>query len=110
MFLRLQAVKTAVGAIAPIEPFNLWYYINDQVNKAKPQLEKLKLERMEQVSVPGRSNQGVGMAQIGFACFWPNGGGPLPVTESTAAIMDGDNSQVQPKLATLEDLATSTIN
>lgn len=36
------------------------------------------MQRAEVVSVPGRSNQPVGMAQIGFAAFWPNGGGLKP--------------------------------
>lgn len=36
------------------------------------------MQRTEQVSVPGRSNQPVGMASIGFAAFWPNGGGIKP--------------------------------
>lgn len=77
--------KTAVNAITPLEPFKLFHYINQNVLNAKQKLEKFKLERMDQVSVPGRSNQPVGMAQIGFACFWPNGGGLLPPGVTTAS-------------------------
>lgn len=74
----VKAVKTAVNAICPIEPFKLFHRIGENTRQSKPELERLKLERAEQVSIPGRSNQPVGMAQIGFACFWPNGGGLLP--------------------------------
>lgn len=41
-------------------------------------INRLKMETAERPSVPGRSKQPVGLAQIGFACFWPNGGGLLP--------------------------------
>ena len=107
---QLQAVKTAVGAITPLEPFKLWHSIGENVRKAKLEIEKLKLERMEQVSVPGRSNQGVGIAQIGFACFWPNGGGLLPVTAGNSPSMENDNSQARPQLATTMEEPASVSN
>lgn len=82
------AVKTAMGAVTPIEPFKLYHYINENVQKFKPELEKLKLARAEQVSTPGRSNQPVGIAQIGFAAFWPKGGGLMPMARPKALVTE----------------------
>ena len=48
------------------------------MKKSKAELEQFKLQRMEEAPIPGRSNQPVGLAQIGWACFWPKGGGLLP--------------------------------
>jgi len=67
------ACKTAVNAIAPIEPYKLFHKINDNVRRAIPQLQ---VERAEMVgSASGRSCKPGGLSQMGYACFWPNGGG-----------------------------------
>ena len=71
-----------MNAVAPIEPYKLFAKINQNLAKSKPELEKLKLERAERASVPGRSSQPVGFASIGFAGFWPEGGGLLPTSSS----------------------------
>ena len=71
------AMKTAVNALAPIEPFKLFNKINEGVKRALPTLQQ-PLEATEMVSVSaGRSNRPAGMAQLGYACFWPEGGGPV---------------------------------
>ena len=71
------ATKTAVKALAPIEPFKLFHKINDQVIRNQDQLRKLVQEAEEKRSSmpPGRTSRRGGFAQIGYACFWPNGGG-----------------------------------
>jgi len=71
------ATKTAVKALAPIEPFKLFHKINDQVIRNKDQLERRIAEAEEVGSSPppGRSSRPAGFAQIGYACFWPKGGG-----------------------------------
>jgi hypothetical protein len=89
----LKAVKTAVGAVTPIEPFRLYHGINENVQKCKAQLEKIKSKAFEQPDVPGRSKQPVGLALIGFACFWPEGGGLMPPSPSP-----GNNSQKDPQI------------
>ena len=66
------ACKTAVNAIAPIEPFKLFHKINENVKRA---LLQLQLERTELVGLPGCSGKPGGLSQMGYACFWPNGGG-----------------------------------
>jgi hypothetical protein len=67
------ACKTAVNAMAPIEPFKLFHKINDNVKQASPHL---LLKRTEMVgSVSGRSGKPAGLSQMGYACFWPDGGG-----------------------------------
>lgn len=71
------ATKTAVNALAPIEPFKLFHKINENVQRNRPQLRDL-LQQAEMVgsNLPkGRSPRPAGMAQLGYACFWPNGGG-----------------------------------
>jgi hypothetical protein len=70
------AAKTAVNALAPIEPFKLFHKINENVKRHHPELRK-RLEEAEMVSTmpPGRSPRPGGIAQLGYACFWPKGGG-----------------------------------
>jgi hypothetical protein len=70
------AVKTAVNALVPIEPFKLFHKINENVKRNQPQLRE-RLAHAEMVSTvpPGRSPRPAGIAQMGFACFWPQGGG-----------------------------------
>ncbi|KAL3907485.1 MAG: hypothetical protein SGILL_008854 [Bacillariaceae sp.] len=72
------ASKTAVNALAPIEPFKLFHKINENVKRQQPELRE-KLEEAEMVSTmpPGRSPRPAGMAQLGYACFWPKGGGNI---------------------------------
>jgi len=71
------AAKTAVNALAPIEPFKLFHKINEHVQRNQPQLrERLHHAEMVGSNLPkGRSPRPAGMAQLGYACFWPNGGG-----------------------------------
>ena len=52
--------------MVPLEPFKLYHRISENVKKSKAELEQLKLEIMARPSVPGRSNQPVGLAQIGY--------------------------------------------
>jgi hypothetical protein len=71
------ASKTAVNALAPIEPFKLFHKINENVKRNQPQLrERLHQAEMVGSNLPnGRSPRPAGMAQLGYACYWPNGGG-----------------------------------
>ena len=73
------AMKTAVGALANLEPFKLYHKINLNVRKKLPQLrEELDQEAAQLVSsegLDGRMTRPAGIAQLGYACFWPNGGG-----------------------------------
>jgi hypothetical protein len=70
------ATKTAVNALAPIEPFKLFHKINENVKRNQAQLRQ-RLVEAEMVSnmPPGRTSRPGGMAQLGYACFWPHGGG-----------------------------------
>jgi hypothetical protein len=71
------ATKTAVKALAPIEPFKLFHKINEQVIRNRDRLQKRvqEAEEIDSKVPPGRSSRPGGFAQIGYACFWPNGGG-----------------------------------
>ena len=94
------ATKTAVKALAPIEPFKLFHKINDQVIRESERLERFvrESEEMKSKMPPGRSYRPGGFAQIGYACFWPNGGGKeekphiLPSAESSQG---ADNSEME---------------
>ena len=69
------ATRTAVNALAPIEPFKIFHKINENVKRNQPKLRE-RLQEAEMVSLPGgRSPRPAGIAQLGYACFWPNGGG-----------------------------------
>jgi hypothetical protein len=69
------AVKTAVNTLVPIEPFKLFHKLNKSIQRCRPELER-RLEEIEMVSAPGgRTSRPAGLAQLGYACFWPQGGG-----------------------------------
>lgn len=63
-------MSTAVNAVVQIEPFRLFHNINKGVCDCR------SLPRTEMVmNLPGRSTKAAGMSQLGYGCFWPNGGG-----------------------------------
>ena len=59
------ACKTAINAVAPIEPFKLIHRINENVKRST------KLGRTEMASKGKR--RPAGLSQMGYACFWPKG-------------------------------------
>ena len=64
-------MKTAVNAVAPIEPFKLFARIEKNVIASGKSYEnRTKMVK----SMPGRSTSPAGLSQMGYACFWPNGG------------------------------------
>lgn len=66
------ACKSAVNAVAPIEPFKLFQNIEDGVrNKGAPPPRAAGFA----AALPGRSSRPAGVSQMGYACFWPEGGG-----------------------------------
>lgn len=76
------AMKAAVNAVAPIEPFKLYYKLRTALKSYKPtrtQTELLlstsKEDDVASTSATGRSSKPAGLAQLGYACFWPKGGG-----------------------------------
>ena len=85
------AQRSAVGALAPIEPFKLFNKINEHVKKNQLQLrERLKEAEMVSTLPSNRSPRPAGIAQLGYACFWPNGGG---LKEGNFAVKTSDSSQ-----------------
>jgi len=68
------ACKSAVNAVAPIEPFKLFHNIEECVQRRgdpPPRTGGLA------AALPGRSSRPAGVSQMGYACFWPGGGGLL---------------------------------
>jgi len=70
-FYLRQAAKTAINAVAPIEPFKLFHRIGEYSSRIVPPLEKTEMVH----AVTGRSCRPAGLSQLGYACFWPSGGG-----------------------------------
>ena len=68
------ASKTAVKALVPIEPFKLFQRINAGIAEHRQELEQALLPSTE-VMDGDRSARPAGIAQMGYACFWPHGGG-----------------------------------
>jgi hypothetical protein len=73
------AVRAAVGVLAPIKPFEIIHRIDVGIRNAREELKKAETESTTSTTRasfdPGRSSQPAGMAQMGYACFWPEGGG-----------------------------------
>ncbi len=65
------AMKTAVNAVAPIEPFKLFHRIDARVCAFSGNNEQ-KADMVN--SFPqnsGRHKKPAGLSQLGYACFWP---------------------------------------
>lgn len=58
------AMHTAMNAVAPIEPFKLFYKINQNVMT----WSNNKTNQVENVS---DKRKPAGLSQLGYACFWP---------------------------------------
>ena len=95
------ACRTAIQSLLPIEPYRLFYKINEGIKQCRPELQDLIHKRQQQEVSAGddddsanmaemvgnntglRSNHHkmsrapAGLAQMGYACFWPNGGGTI---------------------------------
>jgi hypothetical protein len=81
------ACKAAIQSLAPIEPYRLFHKINEGVKQSRDALQAMsrRLDEAEMVrvnsgmdlnSTEGRTScRPAGIALMGFACFWPNGGG-----------------------------------
>ena len=88
LFCRLQAMKTAINSIAPIEPYKLFYRIDkrvtDFIENRPPQQARADFVHATR---GGRSTRPAGLSQLVYACFWANGGGKVglaePVSSST---------------------------
>jgi len=80
------AMKAAVNAMAPIEPFKLFSRIEEQVIAYSIKFPAAD-QRRENVdntihtttttTMTDQSSRPAGLSQLGYACFWPNGGGGI---------------------------------
>jgi hypothetical protein len=77
--LPLWAMKAAINAVLPIEPFKLYYKLKTALKSYEPtshtELVSSSLEGDITSARFGRSSKPAGLAQLGYACFWPKGGG-----------------------------------
>lgn len=84
-----QAVKTAVNTCAPIEPFKLFARIDQRV-KDYVQSRPYQPHRADFVNDThgGRTTRPAGLAQLGYACFWEDGGGKVGLAEPVSSSME----------------------
>ena len=68
----IQAIKTAINAVAPIEPFKLFHRIDANVSNYRKSAGHEQTNMVN--SVPGKYKP-AGLSQLGYACFWPHGAG-----------------------------------
>lgn len=66
------AIKTAINAVAPIEPFKLFHRIDANVSTFRKSAGYKETNMVN--SVPGKCKP-AGLSQLGYACFWPRGAG-----------------------------------
>jgi hypothetical protein len=114
------ACKAAIQSLAPIEPYRLFHKINEGVKQSRDALQAMsrRLDEAEMVRVNSgmdlNSTEGctscrpAGIALMGFACFWPNGGGvkeePLAaVTHSSEVPGDAHSAQDDVMIRPLEE-------
>ncbi len=75
------AMKTAVNAVAPIEPFKLFARIEKrveeycQLNPSQRGAAFVNSNSSNHHGPSGQSSRPAGLSQLGYACFWPEGGG-----------------------------------
>lgn len=82
------ACKAAVNAVVPIEPFKLFYNIEKGVKKARYEDESDPVIPSLNSSSGNRSSRPGGLSQLGYACFWPDGGGLLRGNNNDDVIND----------------------
>jgi hypothetical protein len=94
------ACKTAVNALAPIEPYKLFHKINEGVKRTRLELRS-RVDQLGDMDVQnGRTSRPAGIAQLGYACFWPDGGG---LVEEPAVTLPVDGATEVPELQNGKD-------
>ena len=92
-------MNTAVNAVVQIEPFKLFHSINEGVCSFTESSPSISPNTATVCSLPGRSTKPAGISQLGYACFWPNGGGlkdnnPFSDIPQQSSWTDGDDNMV----------------
>jgi hypothetical protein len=97
-----KALNTAVNAAVQIEPFKLFYSINEGASNYK-ESASFSPQTTTMNSLPGRSTKPAGMAQMGYACFWPQGGGPKEATSQSDPWMNSLDGEEEYATEVVED-------
>jgi hypothetical protein len=99
------ACRTAIKSLTPIEPFKFFAKLNESIKRARPALEEEIKTRQQGMNdsdgdtdatamvstSTGRSKRPAGLAQLGYACFWPDGGGLVKGWQPTPSIVKTDS-------------------
>ena len=106
------ACKSAVNAVVPIEPFKLMANIENLVKRVGAPPPRSSFA----TALPGRSSRPAGVSQMGYACFWPAGGGlreeapqhgPLGQFEDEA---EGEGGRLEPPSGEERDSPASELS
>jgi len=94
------AMKTAVNAVAPIEPFKLFSRIEKrvedycQLNPSQRGAASVNSNSSNHHGPSVQSSRPAGLSQLGYACFWPEGGGHVghkaPESKADTISVEGD--------------------
>eukprot|EP00816_Leptocylindrus_hargravesii_P001285 CAMPEP_0196818336 /NCGR_PEP_ID=MMETSP1362-20130617/65097_1 /TAXON_ID=163516 /ORGANISM="Leptocylindrus danicus, Strain CCMP1856" /LENGTH=513 /DNA_ID=CAMNT_0042196399 /DNA_START=150 /DNA_END=1691 /DNA_ORIENTATION=- len=83
------AMKSAINALAPIEPYKLFHKIEKGAQK-----QQVPPPTTFTSSGSGKSGRPGGLSQLGYACFWPQGGGLEDQQLKEENIMQNDNEDI----------------
>lgn len=83
------SIRTIVKTIAPIEPFKLCYKIEKRVQASMAAKQEAKVKMTS--SSPTKGCRPGGLSQLGYACFWPEGGGLVEIDDK----LDENASSIQ---------------
>uniref|UniRef100_A0A7S3PYH9 START domain-containing protein n=1 Tax=Chaetoceros debilis TaxID=122233 RepID=A0A7S3PYH9_9STRA len=73
------ACKMVINAISPIEPFRLFNTMENEIMKyGRSKLDQTKRQTLSSFQhQPETKSLPAGLSQLGYACFWPKGGGKI---------------------------------
>jgi len=117
------ALRTSVNSLGPIEPFKLFHKINHNVGKHREELQKrcLMLRRVDETEMVsssaadgsgsavggdrgGMTRRPAGLSQMGYACFWPDGGGIIEGGSMPNQQREEQRQQPQNQQASRDDI------
>lgn len=82
-------MKKTINALAPIEPYKLFHKIESGAQK-----QQIPPPTKFTSSGSGRSGKPGGLSQLGYACFWPQGGGLEERQPRDQNVMENGNEEV----------------
>lgn len=109
------ACKAAIQSLAPMEPYRLFFKINQGVKKRQAELQasSRRLREAELVASSPSETGGAearitrrpaGLAQLGYACFWPKGGGEKEMSGALSKSVSSSSAGTEEQQTTMQQL------